>query len=278
MSKPWVLVTPSSRGIGHALTRYLLQTTTLPIIATCRSRDTSATKASLLEHLSTSSDYEREDHASRLVVFHVDVTEEATMKEASERAAELFPPKTHHLHLGLSMTGILHPEKAPSQVDYAHAEETFRVNTLGPLMMMKHFGELLPKKRVNLSLPTVEEGQLKLAKHATWLNMSARVGSVSDNRLGGWYSYRASKAAVNSLTRTFDLHLQNRSGGNAVAIAYHPGTVKTGLSKEFWGGVKEEKLFSPEFAAEKLCEVVCSRDAAEHRGRIWDWDGKEISP
>lgn len=278
MSKPWILVTPSSRGIGYALTRYLLQTTSLPVIATSRSRDTSAIKASLLEDLSASSHHHKEDRASRLAVFHVDVADEATIKEASERAAELFPSRTHHLHLGLSIPGILHPEKAPSQVDYAHAEETFKVNTLGPLMLMKHFGELLPKKRLDLSVPPLKEDQLRLPRHATWLNMSARVGSISDNRLGGWYSYRASKAAVNSLTRTFDLHLQNRSGTNAVAIAYHPGTVKTGLSEEFWGGVQEEKLFSPEFAAEKLCEVVCSRDVKSDRGRIWDWDGKEVLP
>ncbi|KAK9779063.1 putative Oxidoreductase [Seiridium cardinale] len=279
MSKPWILVSPSSRGIGHALTRHLLQNTSVPIVATCRSRDTSATKASLLDHLpSLPNHHEKEDHASRLVVFQLDVTDESSVREASERAAEIFPPKTHHLHLGLSIPGILHPEKAPSQVDYQQADETFRVNALGPLMLMKHFGELLPKKRTDLSVTSEGGDKLRLPGHATWLNMSARVGSVSDNRLGGWYSYRASKAAVNSLTRTFDLYLQNRSGNNAMAFAYHPGTVKTGLSEEFWGNVKEQKLFSPEFAVEKLCEVVSSRAPKEHRGRIWDWDGKEVLP
>ncbi|KAH6647003.1 oxidoreductase [Truncatella angustata] len=287
MSKPWIFVSPSSRGIGHALTRHLLQTTNLPIIATCRSRDTSAAKASLLDNLSAPNNYYKEDRASRLVVFQLDVTDESSIREASERAEELFPRDKHHLHLGLAMPGILHPEKAPSQVDYGQAEDTFRVNALGPLMLMKHFGEFLPGKRTELSAPPEPEpepsGERRLAglglpRHATWLNMSARVGSVSDNRLGGWYSYRASKAAVNSLTKTFDLHLRNRCGDKAMAIAYHPGTVKTEFSREFWGNVKEEKLFSPEFAAEKLFGVVCSRGVNEHRGRIWDWDGKEVLP
>jgi NAD(P)-dependent dehydrogenase (short-subunit alcohol dehydrogenase family) len=73
--------------------------------------------------------------------------------------------------------------------------------------------------------------------------MSARVGSTSDNALGGWYSYRASKAGVNSITKSFDLYLKTKSGENAMAMAYHPGTVRTGLSREFWGNVKEGKLF-----------------------------------
>ncbi|KAI9771553.1 MAG: hypothetical protein M1835_006417 [Candelina submexicana] len=107
--------------------------------------------------------------------------------------------------------------------------------------------------------------------------MSARVGSISDNALGGWYSYRASKAAVNQITKSFDIYLRNRSGEKAIAIALHPGTVKTGLSKEFWASTKEEKLFSAEFAAERLVEVV-KGVGVEGRGRCWDWEGKEILP
>jgi NAD(P)-dependent dehydrogenase (short-subunit alcohol dehydrogenase family) len=288
MSKPWIFVSPTSRGIGHAVTRHLLQNTSLPIVATCRSRDTAATKASLLDNLPESTvknQHAKEDHASRLVVLQLDVTDEPSVRTAAEQAAELFPRDSHHLHLGVAVPGILHPEKSPSQVDYHNAEDTFRVNTLGPLLLMKHFGEFLPRKRTELLLKGAVDDQhiardrLRLPDHATWLTMSARVGSISDNRLGGWYSYRASKAAVNSLTKTFDLHLRQRSGDRALAFAYHPGTVKTGLSREFWAGVPGDKLFSPEFAAERLCEVAASRRTREeHRGRVWDWDGKEILP
>lgn len=107
--------------------------------------------------------------------------------------------------------------------------------------------------------------------------MSARVGSITDNRLGGWYSYRASKAALNQATRTFDIHLRAAAGDKAVAIALHPGTVKTGLSKAFWGNVKEEKLFEPEWAAERLVEAVEGL-RVEQRGRCWDWKGEEVPP
>ncbi|ORY60560.1 oxidoreductase [Pseudomassariella vexata] len=278
MSKPWIFISPSSRGIGHALTRHLLRTTTLPILATSRS-DPSSTKFSLLQDSSSAQDY-----SSRLTVLQVDVTDESTITTASSKAAELFPQKTHHLHLGFAIPGILHPEKSPAQVEWDNALETMKVNVLGPMMLMKHFGEFLPRKSTSLSLPNQapnpndgEEDALNLPNNAVWTNLSARVGSIGDNRLGGWYSYRASKSAVNSLTKTFDLYLRNRSGGNAVAVAYHPGTVKTELSKEFWGSVTEGQLFSPEFAAERLAKVVCSRGDGE-RGRIWDWRGEEVSP
>lgn len=114
--------------------------------------------------------------------------------------------------------------------------------------------------------------------------MSARVGSIADNDLGGWYSYRASKAAVNQLTKSFDNHLRTSSGENAAAVSLHPGTVKTGLSREFWGNVREGKLFSPGFAAERLVDVVreCGGGGEaglrRHRGRCWDWAGEEIPP
>ena len=107
--------------------------------------------------------------------------------------------------------------------------------------------------------------------------MSARVGSISDNRLGGWYSYRASKSAVNSIAKSLDIYLQQKAADKAMCISMHPGTVKTGLSEEFWGNVKEEKLFSPEFAAERLISVI-KNVGMEGRGRCWDWQGKEIPP
>ncbi|POR38784.1 C-factor [Tolypocladium paradoxum] len=107
--------------------------------------------------------------------------------------------------------------------------------------------------------------------------MAARVGSTADNRAGGWYSYRASKAAVFSLTRSLDLFLLARCGERALAVAYHPGTVRTDLSREFWRNVPEGRLFSPEYAAERMVHVICGLDV-EQRGRCWDWKGEEVPP
>lgn len=107
--------------------------------------------------------------------------------------------------------------------------------------------------------------------------MSARVGSTTDNSLGGWYSYRASKAAVNSIVKSVDIYLRQRCGDSAMCVGLHPGTVKTDLSAEFWESTPKEKLFTPEFAAEKLVQVV--RDVGlDGRGKCWDWRGQEIPP
>lgn len=175
------------------------------------------------------------------------------------------------MRLAFCIPGILHPEKSPAQIEYDRALETFRINTLGPMMLLKHFSPFLARKSTQL------EPVDGLPRRATWANMSARVGSITDNGLGGWYSYRASKAALNQVTKTFDNHLRSSAGDKAMAIALHPGTVKTGLSRDFWANVKEEKLFSPEFAAEKLMEVVNSR-TVDDRGKVWDWKGEQVPP
>lgn len=192
------------------------------------------------------------------------------MADAAQQVASLINRQKSYLHLSLSIPGILFPEKAPSQIDYANALVTFRTNTLGPMMLLKHFSAFLPRKSTEL------EELEGLPKHAVWTNMSARVGSITDNALGGWYSYRASKAAVNQVTKTFDNYLRTSAGDNAMSISMHPGTVKTGLSKEFWGTVKGT-LFTPEYAAEKLMEVICSR-SLDDRGKCWDWKGEEVAP
>jgi NAD(P)-dependent dehydrogenase (short-subunit alcohol dehydrogenase family) len=181
----------------------------------------------------------------------------------------------NHLRLAFAIPGILYPEKAPSQLDHEQLKRTFAINTIGPLLLMKHFTPFLPSKPTKLSLS--QEQEPDLPPHAVWLTMAARVGSTTDNKLGGWFSYRASKAGVTSITKSLDHYLNGKCGEKAMAIAYHPGTVKTGLSKEFWGSVKKEKLFSPEYAVEKMVGVV--RDIGlEQRGRCWDWRGIEVLP
>ncbi|KAK5174905.1 uncharacterized protein LTR77_000041 [Saxophila tyrrhenica] len=268
--QPWALVTPASRGIGMELARRLLQTTNVPVVATAR-KDLDQTRENVLKGL----DGVRED---RLGVVKVDVlgqglmvADEQSISDAAEQVSKWYPRKEAYLHLSLCVPGILFPEKAPSQINYDDALRTFQTNTLGPMMLIKHFSSLLPRKSATLS------GEKGLPAQAVWMNMSARVGSISDNGLGGWYSYRASKAAVNQVTKTFDNYLRMSSGEKAMSISMHPGTVKTGLSKEFWGNVKEEKLFSTEYAADKLMEVINSR-GIDDRGKFWDWKGEEVPP
>jgi NAD(P)-dependent dehydrogenase (short-subunit alcohol dehydrogenase family) len=289
MSLPWILVCPSSRGIGFALTRRLLLTTSLPVLATTRQRDPSVTKAALLDGLMGNNNNKDDGAPSRrLEVVSCDVTDEPSIAAAAAEAARLFPPSTHHLQLACAIPGVLHPEKSPRQVDAALALDSLRVNALGPLLLMKHFGDLLPRRRTGTaqgrpssSAPRAGTGTndatSSTAATAVWLNMAARVGSTADNRLGGWYSYRASKAAVISLTKTFDLHLAARCGDRAMAVAYHPGTVRTDFSEAFWAGVEEGKLFSPEYAVDRMMDVVAGL-SLEQRGRCWDWRSDEVPP
>ncbi|KAK0633288.1 hypothetical protein B0T14DRAFT_61173 [Immersiella caudata] len=269
MSRPWILICPSSRGIGFHLTRHLLRTTRTPILATTRSPDPSPLHTSLLSDLITPLD----DPSGRLsVVPSVDVTSEPALISASQRAASLFPPDHHHLHLSFCLPGILHVEKSTSQINYNDALETLKVNVLGPMMLMKHFVGYMPKKSTDMDLEGTE-----LPKHAVWTNMGARVGSIGDNKLGGWYSYRSSKAAVHSLTRSLDRELSTRGGEKCMAVSYHPGTVKTELSREFWGSVRNDVLMEPEVAVEEMARVVMGI-GLERRGRCWDYKGEEVPP
>jgi len=161
-------------------------------------------------------------------------------------------------------TGILHddtggPERRLGDLDAERLAHLFAVNTIGPALALKHFAPLLAK-----------DAPSAIAC------ISARVGSISDNRLGGWYGYRASKAALNQIVRTAAIELA-RTRPQAVCVALHPGTVDTGLSKPFQRGVAAEKLFTPAFSAERLLAVLDGLTPA-HSGRIFAWDGAEIAP
>lgn len=147
---------------------------------------------------------------------------------------------------------------------------------------MKHFHSFLPTKRTELpTKDTAEDEELWCGLNpstAVYAMMSARVGSISDNSLGGWYSYRSSKSAVNQIVKTFDNHLCSSAGESAIAVGLHPGTVKTGLSEEFWGSVKKDKLFEPDWVAEKLVKLCTGGIGLDGRGRCWDYAGKVVQP
>jgi NAD(P)-dependent dehydrogenase (short-subunit alcohol dehydrogenase family) len=189
---------------------------------------------------------------------HIDLADEASIAAAAGRAAQLPNPR-----LVVVATGLLHdsddlqPEKALRAVDPAAMARNFAVNATGPALVLKHFAPLLPR-----------QGK------AVFAAISARVGSISDNRLGGWYSYRASKAALNMLLRTAAIEL-GRTRKELVVLGLHPGTVDTGLSKPFQSNVSEGKLFSPEQSAGYLLEVI---DGAtpERSGSVLAWDGQTV--
>ncbi|KAI0728772.1 hypothetical protein C8Q72DRAFT_359828 [Fomitopsis betulina] len=261
LNLPFALVCPSSRGLSLAITRHLLRTTDLPVVATHRSANAQDVHGDILSPL-------KDVDPNRLKLLHLDLTSEATMASAAEELSKAYPKDAQpHLHTAFFCGGVLYPERKPADLDRKAIEHTFQLNIISHLLLMKHFSRFLPPP-ASSNTPAKE-----LAK---WVHMSARVGSISDNHLGGWLSYRASKAALNQAIRTFDLYLQQKKIP-AICVGTHPGTVKTDLSKDFWGTVPKGKLFEPESAAEKLVDVVRGLDE-KSRGKVWDWAGNEVPP
>lgn len=265
----WALVTPASRGIGLALTRHLLTTTpsSLPVVATARS-DVIGTRSQILDSLDSS-------YSSRLDVQKVDFDNESSIANCAAYCRDRYNDRSKdasaHLRLGLLVPGMLVPERSPEKIEYDSALATLKLNLLTPMMLMKYFAPFLPRKSTEL------EQVDGLNDAAIMALMSARVGSISDNQRGGWYSYRSTKAGVNQLVKSLDVYLEMQTGQKAMSVGMHPGTVKTGLSKEFWETTPKEKLFEPDFSAEKLLGVLKGMKASG-RGKCWAWDGQEILP
>jgi len=158
--------------------------------------------------------------------------------------------------------GMLHnercaPEKALEQVDPGCLQEIFAANTVVPMLWLQGVARSLSRRQ-----PCVVAV------------LRARVGSINDNRLGGWYSYRSSKAALNMLLRTAAIELARRAPGTKL-VAFHPGTTDTPLSKPFQSSVPEGKLFSPDFVADCLLGIMGD---VEPDGEVayLDWEGKSI--
>lgn len=183
--------------------------------------------------------------------------------EDSIAAAASLAKEDGALDLVLVASGLLHegpglqPEKSFRSLDAGNLARSFHVNTIGPALAAKHFLPILARDR-----------------KAVFAALSARVGSIGDNRLGGWYGYRAAKAALNMTIRCLAIEVA-RNRKEMICVGLHPGTVDSQLSKPFQGGVAEDKLFAPETAAGHLLEVVDGLAAADS-GKVFAWDGKEI--
>ncbi|EIM88195.1 NAD-P-binding protein [Stereum hirsutum FP-91666 SS1] len=265
-ANPFILICPATRGLSLALTRHYLRTTNLPVYATHRSGKPEAISNDILAPL-------KHVDPKRLSLLHLNLENEQSISSAAQQLSDSLPKDADSfLHTAFFTGGILHPEKQPADLDAASLIQAFQINVISHLLLIKHLSTFLPTSHTLASAPSNSlNGGL-----ARWVHVSARVGSVLDNKTGGWYSYRASKSALNQVVKTFDLQLQMKKIP-AMCVGVHPGTVKTDLSKRYWGGVPEGKLFEPEYAAEKLSGVVAGLEEKQ-RGRIWDWAGKEIVP
>jgi NAD(P)-dependent dehydrogenase (short-subunit alcohol dehydrogenase family) len=244
------LVQGASRGLGLAFARALFDRADVDrVVATCRDPEASKNLARL-----------RSERGDALVAVRLDARDERTIAAAAARVAEECGPRLHWL---INCAGVLHdgleirPEKKLEDVDPERLRAVFQVNAFGPLLVAKHFLDLL-----------------RHDERAVLANVSARVGSVGDNRLGGWYVYRASKAAQNMFTRNLAIELGRRAP-NVICLALHPWTVDTDLSRPFQRNVPAERLFDANRAADQLLGVIdsCTRDDSGH---FLAWDGQPI--
>lgn len=184
----------------------------------------------------------------------LDVTDEASIAAAATRAGS---PDLVIVATGVLHEGELGPEKAIRDIDGAWLARQYAINAIGPALVAKHFLPVMPK-----------------AGRTVFAILSARVGSISDNRLGGWYGYRASKAALNQVIRTLAIE-DKRRNDRGIVVGLHPGTVDTKLSRPFRQSGRD--LFTPDRAAVQLLDVIDVLKPQDS-GKLFAWDGAEIAP
>ncbi len=189
--------------------------------------------------------------------FKCDITQEETVQKLA------YNLKAHAPYpLIIIASGFLHdsktqPEKTIRSVTADSLLKNLSINMIGPTLVMKHFLPLLPPKA---------PGMLAV--------LSARVGSITDNRLGGWYGYRASKAALNMMIKTAAIE-QRRKAREHIILGLHPGTVDTALSKPFQNNIPERQLFNTEVAVQHMLNVI-NTAAPKDSGTVLAWDGQPI--
>lgn len=229
------LIQGASRGIGLSMTKKLLQNNAV-VIATCRNPE----QAKDLHQL-------KQTHGDKLHVFKIDTHHESTIKDA---AAEIL--KNHKkLDILVNSSGMLHVETALNRIDETKFLDSFRTNALGPLLVVKHF-------------------QPALQKGSKVVNLTAKVASITNNDMGGWYSYRASKTALNMITKNLAIEL-GRKG--VIVAAVHPGVVDTDLSRPYTQSVPNK--MTPDQSAEKILQLIAEITDRDN-GKFLMYDKTEL--
>ncbi|KAM7265282.1 hypothetical protein ACFE04_002965 [Oxalis oulophora] len=263
------LVQGASRGIGLEFVKQLLDKNEKDkVIATCRNPDGATGLIDL-----------KNKFAERLDILPLDLTVESTIEASAKSIRERYGSLNLLINASgiLSIPNVLQPETTLNKLEKSSMMLAYEVNAVGPVLVIKHMWPLLK----------AGGGSGTERDVAVVASLSARVGSIGDNRLGGWHSYRASKTALNQLvvflnsdtccravTKTISVELARKKDPIA-CILLHPGTVDTDLSKPFQRNVPEGKLFTKEFSVKKLLEII-NNTKKQDNGKFFAWDGQEI--
>lgn len=242
------LVVGAGQGIGLGFVRRLLTDPSIAkVYATYRHQESASELIAL-----------KGEHSSTLECLTMDITDE----DQVSRCIESIRTQVARLHLVINCVGILHeqdlqPEKSLRQIEPDHLMRYFQVNSIGPILLAKHLLPLFPH-----------------SDRSVFATLSAKIGSIGDNQLGGWYGYRASKAALNMLMKTAAIEYRRKSP-KTILVLLHPGTTDTRLSRPFQSNVPTEKLFSVERTVEQLLNVISKLDEGDN-GQFFSWDGSRL--
>lgn len=239
------LVTGASRGIGLACVRALLDTSGIA-------------RVDALARNATASEGLRDLQDARVRPVDVDLADATRIVELGHH----LQAEGARVQLVVNAAGLLHeddlhPEKSLVAVDAGALQRVFAINAFAPILLARALQPVIPA-----DAPVV------------YASLSARVGSIGDNALGGWYAYRASKAAQNQFMRTLSVEWR-RTRPRATCLSLHPGTVDTDLSQPFRTGVRAASLFDPDRAARQLLEIIATATPAD-TGRFIAWDRRDI--
>ncbi len=248
------LIVGGNRGIGLGFVQSLLQPSVAEHFQTPIARLYATYRSEVSAELAAIASA----HSDRLTLLQMDVTDETQIAQGAAHIQS----QIDRLHLVIYCVGFLHeggiqPEKSLQQIQADHLIRYFQINSIGAVLLAK---QMLPL--------------MKHSDRSVFASLSAKVGSIGDNQLGGWYGYRASKAALNMLMRTTAIEYSRKSP-KTVVVMLHPGTTDTGLSKPFQRNVAPEKLFSVDKTVAQLLSVIATLQPDDN-GQFFSWDGSRL--
>lgn len=243
-----ILIVGASRGIGLGFVQQLINKIEVAQIFATYRQSASATSLLSLESQAK----------GKLMCLPIDITLEEQIAEGVNKIQS----RVNQIHLVINCVGILHegelkPSKSLRQVTPEHLMRYFQVNSIGSVLLAKH---LIPLFRHN--------------QPSVFASISAKIGSIGDNQLGGWYGYRASKAAQNMLMRTVAIEY-SRISPKTIVVTLHPGTTDTDLSKPFHKNIPPEKIFSVERTVKQLLTIIDNLTENDS-GQFFSWDGTRL--